>query len=1123
MVAASVKYLYERLGAETFQQLVSALLSSQFPRFQAMPLGQADGGRDGLAQVGSKTLIYQVKFSVAGHEKDPVAWLSSILEGEVSNLRRLSDAGVRNYCIITNLCGTGRASLGTIDRMNAKLREYAQETGFDVMDCYWRDTVNSWVDNAPDSLKWTYADMLAGFDLIRYLVYSKDSNHERRLKNIVHKIASYESDIDRKVKFSQAQIDRSSLNDLFIDVSATRISTPSGFDAIRYSNDIGGAAKYLLQGHCQPYVLIRGVPGQGKSTLAQFICQYYRTKFLKKDESVETRSNYELVYFPVRVDLSTYAKWLNGYGISKYDTPNMPRRKKSNKEISSSIECFLAAFFNYESGLTDITAEDVQDMLNRLPCLLVFDGLDEVGNNSMRNIVVERINQFATRKKSYSCPHRIMVTTRPSAGQLAEPADDTFEVISLNPLTNKQQNDYLQKWCQARGIDSDEKEDLISSFWEKSKEPYISELAGNPMQLTILLDLLHEQGSATPTQRTELYDKYVGLLLARESNKNPAVVRKHREDLLEIIPFLGWYIQAHAEESPNNERMSTGEIKDAMRRFERTYGNKESMVDELFKGVTDRLWTLTSKESGTFEFEIQSLREYFAARYLYNNAGEDDRNFDSVDVLKELMRRPFWLNTVRFYGGNAQGGHIRMILDGVKEEMRANPSSSSIVAAWTLLTDGIFQRRPDGTRELINSICIPGNAEVLLDALNSRDIIALPNYTCQLLSSDSDPTWSRTVQLISQAPDSPDAITLARMLQDLLGQRKRFARWWASSLNNARNDIEIRRWLTLGANCNAADGEMIRLNEQLLHNAGIAELVLASGITTDRDSSFEEQLIDCVVNGDCINVTDLHSYPAQIAVALNPESFIPSDYGDFSEQNYVLNENRRKALNLLNRRNSPFAQIAKLRKFQKGQQNSTFPWANVAGALYKQYGRCLLSSEIAIIGAASRYAMGVNTHEGTTAFGDTAHPETMMQQTRQHRSDSDWWTKQIAFVQNGGATSQAEWLLAIYGIASMNVLHAHWERWVSMYNALPERTRYSVAQFIDVMEQHSRVKHMQEFQKQYHEDFPLFPATATKVLEENTPLFQRSEAVTTIPAQEPLLSVARKNHWLKVDEGGFYR
>ena len=84
MVATSVKYLYERLGAETFQQLVSALLSSQFPRFQAMPLGQADGGRDGLAQVGSKTLIYQVKFSVAGHEKDPVAWLSSILGIRIS-------------------------------------------------------------------------------------------------------------------------------------------------------------------------------------------------------------------------------------------------------------------------------------------------------------------------------------------------------------------------------------------------------------------------------------------------------------------------------------------------------------------------------------------------------------------------------------------------------------------------------------------------------------------------------------------------------------------------------------------------------------------------------------------------------------------------------------------------------------------------------------------------------------------------------------------------------------------------------------------------------------------------------------------------------------------------------
>ena len=97
---------------------------------------------------------------------------------------------------------------------------------------------------------------------------------------------------------------------------------------------------------------------------------------------------------------------------------------------------------------------------------------------------------------------------------------------------------------------------LRRSFNEKSREPYIEELAGNPMQLTILLDLLHQHGDATPTQRTDLYDTYVDLLLAREANKHPEAVRDHKEELLEIIPFLGWYLHAHTEESQINGRMS---------------------------------------------------------------------------------------------------------------------------------------------------------------------------------------------------------------------------------------------------------------------------------------------------------------------------------------------------------------------------------------------------------------------------------------------------------------------------------------------------------------------------------------------------------------------------------------
>lgn len=140
--------------------------------------------------------------------------------------------------------------------------------------------------------------------------------------------------------------------------------------------------------------------------------------------------------------------------------------------------------------------------------------------------------------------------------------------------------------------------------------------------------------------------------------------------------------------------MSVDELKEAMRHFQRTYGNRESIVDQLFEGASDRLWALTSKIDGTYEFEVLSLREYFAARFLYHNAGEDNTDFDSATVLRELLRRPYWLNTARFYGGNAKGNGIYTLTAGIEQELAQSTSSASYLAAWALLTDGVFLRRP---------------------------------------------------------------------------------------------------------------------------------------------------------------------------------------------------------------------------------------------------------------------------------------------------------------------------------------------------------------------------------------------------------------------------------------------
>ena len=66
---------------------------------------------------------------------------------------------------------------------------------------------------------------------------------------------------------------------------------------------------------------------------------------------------------------------------------------------------------------------------------------------------------------------------------------------------------------------------------------------------------------------------------------------------------------------------------------------------------------------------MSSLREYFAARFLYRYAGEETKRFDRVEVLRELLRRPYWLNTARFYGGNAEVGDLSVLADGIIEEL----------------------------------------------------------------------------------------------------------------------------------------------------------------------------------------------------------------------------------------------------------------------------------------------------------------------------------------------------------------------------------------------------------------------------------------------------------------------
>lgn len=1097
------KYLYERLGDYDFQQLVGALLSLRFPDFVPLPLGQADGGRDGVRVTPAERLVYQVKWSATGTAKDPVSWLDAAIVKESAAIRRFAKEGTNQYVLVTNVPSTGRRGSGTFDRLNAKLSQRSHEYGIEIT-VLWREAINPMVDSAPTELKWSYAEMLAGWDLVRYLVSEQaDAKRDSDLRNLLLRVAAAQWAEDRRIKFSQAELDRELLTDLFVDVPAERIQSPRR--ALVYQRDtepehLGGAAAYLTGKTPYPFALVRGVPGQGKSTLSQLVCQAFRVAFMPQDADRGGLPRIKDPRFPVRFDLAKYSTWMQGFDVFDESDSLKVKRGKKRPAADATIECFLAYLMSHAGGNNQVTAKDIQDLLERVPALIVMDGLDEVGGTGARKQIVREIDLFCSRGRTYAVEPKVVVTTRPNSAGLPEPDLDTFEVISLGPLDHALRDQYLRKWCAVHNVKGEDNRNLRRNFNEKIREPYIGELAGNPMQLTILLFLLRQSGDATPSQRTELYDAYMGLLLAREANKHPDSVRKHRAELVEIIPFLGWYIQSRAEEQGHSGRMSIAEVKAAMKHFQRSYEKQEKIVDELFLAATDRLWALTSKEEGAFEFEVLSLREYFAARYLYRCAGEGDHRFDRTVVLRELLQRPYWLNTTRFYAGNAAGADIYVLEAGIQQELAANPSKQVRVATWSLITDGVFNSRPTVASGIVDKLVDDTGSDLLLEALDGKEITALPDPT------HAAQAWARLTAAIEAEPSSPNNHTRVRVLRDLLHQRSQFRDWWTEHLKAAVGTPDEVAWLAIGAQCEVLAGETIDVPGLSADDGHRAQLILNTGSIAPAGSHLERQLLDAVLDGHCTETTSIRSTHAQIAVALNPAEFYTTN-GNWRSAS----DRRPHAIQLLRKSTPPYANVAGLRRFRRGERGTTFPWSRTAQALIEVTGRCWLAAEITVIGAASSHNDGYSLLPDTKAFGPNSHPATLIALTRRHKDDSAWWLERLTECTDD--LSQAEWALAVEALASGNDNELHKER-EKVVNSLPERLQRALR---------SAEHRMQNA----HQDLVDDSITSSPGTMPGNRAGGGPGATTTSQrppkAPEALAAVARREKWLKVDQVDVYR
>jgi len=1009
-------YLYERLGANRFQELCQSLIRREFPNVQCYPVGMADGGRDGTARPDGDFIIFQVK-STTKQPADPATWLAGIVESERANIERLVKDGATRYVIMTNVVGTPSPVRGTMDRLRAELDSFEAEFGIKFQ-VAWRPDVDAMVDLAPDDLVFRYVQMLAGVEALRYLLRSKDDETKwGKTRGLVWRVLSDQEERDGALKFTQIDM-RDDIERLFVDVE----QMPLGDGDERRDRTPVGAFRSLTSQDISFSVIV-GEPGQGKSTLGQYLCHHHWNRLQKATEAFQSiedpgeRARAEKAALadariPLRIELRDFAAWLDGaQPLSGDQESARPRRGKDR-----SIETYLADLARVASGNRKVSVKDMQDLSDTFPMLIVLDGLDEVADPSRREDVVSEIDRFSARfGTGEHKTAQIVVTTRPNKAGLAEPSASRFRRLELQPMSTQLQQDYLKKWADARGVQRAERRQLIRTFTSRSAEPHIAQLSNNPMQLAILLYLIQQEGESLPEERTPLYDAYIKTLLNRETAKSPSV-RQQRRWIEQVTAYLGWRMQALAEENSSSGRLSRRAVEQEIVTYLWDRGGPFAEVNDVFTAVSDRFWALTSKVDGTWEFVVQSVREYFAAKYLAQYASNGSTPPLKAEVLEQLLARPYWFNVARFFAGTADANQLAGLSEGIDNALRGHRHPAHAVNATVhFLADGVFAAVPYAQRLVIDSILDdPLSTRVLALQCSDGQGAGLPaerggTYLCEVL-----------LQRIADSPADGLASDWATIVGHHL-DRAVLTHWWHEAALRSLGQASQLIWLRLGAEWG------LRISTELgdqvdLESPSAPRDLLRMGYTPPPGGSREHRLLDAVLALEAPG-TGSASASGGLAGELQRK---------FSRENLLDLLSRQMAgdhaglvrrFERLQQLDSRCEALTTAVRISAGKRRTTVLWSRIAQALHSVWGQSLLASLVAFTGGAHpKVGLANEPREGDglpDAFGPHCDYGYLIDKARTNQ-DANWWLAQAEALDS--EVNRQTWLLALVSTGGLGLL-----------------------------------------------------------------------------------------------------
>jgi hypothetical protein len=713
------QYYLDALEPAVFQRLVNALLVLRYGEgVRLLPLRGKDGGRDAETPPGSSYFTVSIPPSRDGIDPGPIkpgrylfqakhhrmterpatTVRSEVLqefteELNLNVLPRSDMQGVDFFFLITNV----PSSREVFDKVDERRRSPLQAKRELHADILWCEHLTAWLDQGVTVWP-AFPEIFAGGVVphlgkvasedpgglprsIRLAIktqYSRDSVIRFRQVNLEQRLSRLFVDLDADT--NDARVRFLHRDQIFFEQSDFRFQE-SGLEneslehALMGGPSEAGALAFLTSKRSRRLsrIILEGGPGQGKSTLTQMLTQVYRSLIIDPASEYKPHTHrIDEARLPIRVELRLFAEWL---GTS-----------------DRSVEQYVAELFGKDSGGAQVTVEDIHTLTQKQSLLLIFDGLDEVGSDSLRDEVVAKIAAAVSRfETDAQADLRVIVTSRPPAIAGRLDALSGFTRMHLLPLNERKVDLYVDRWTQVQCSDSGDRERVKTSFEKRKAEDHVAALAKNPMQLSVLLHFIRLKGEAFPDRRAELYREYFKTVIDRDVEKNQDLLR-NRADIETLHEIIAFTIHSNAEGNNTAARLKRRQLVGLIRSWFESEGRPSDLADHLFKIGEERLGLIVALsgegENTDYGFEIQPVREYFTAAFI-----NDKCEGNAHDLFQLMIRRPFWKEVARFLAGLRRANERADLLSRARaldEDLNEGWRSDGALITYQLLQEGVL-------------------------------------------------------------------------------------------------------------------------------------------------------------------------------------------------------------------------------------------------------------------------------------------------------------------------------------------------------------------------------------------------------------------------------------------------